>query len=200
MLQYALLFGYASLIFSFISYIPYFRDIFSGKTKPHAFSWFIWGLLTAIAFFAQLAKGAGAGSWMMGLSAVACFTIFVLALVKGERRFSCFDWFSLSGALLGLLFWQLSKNPATAVILVTITDVIGILPTIRKGFYKPYEETMSTWAMGSLKFILALFALQAWNLTTALYPIALILINGTFTIMLIVRRKQLSPPVRHPTN
>lgn len=199
MLRYAILFGYASLIFSFISYIPYFRDIFSGKTKPHAFSWFVWGLLTAIAFFAQLEKGAGAGSWLTGFTSVSCFVTFALALVKGERRFTRFDWFSLVGAIFGMIIWQMSRNPATAVIMVTITDVIGFLPTWRKGFFKPFEETVSSWAMGSLKFIFALLALQAWNFTTALYPIALILINGTFTIMLIVRRKQLSALVPHET-
>ena len=47
---------------SVVSYIPYFRDIFKRQTKPHIFSWFVWGLISIIAFFAQLAKGAGVGA------------------------------------------------------------------------------------------------------------------------------------------
>ena len=40
-----------------ISYIPYLKDIWTGRTKPHAFSWFIWALLGYIAGVAQLSDG-----------------------------------------------------------------------------------------------------------------------------------------------
>ena len=69
-----------TIIASFLligSYIPYFRDIYSGKTKPHAFSWFIWSLSACIAFAASIVKGGGAGAWVMGMSGAACFILKV---------------------------------------------------------------------------------------------------------------------------
>ena len=54
--------GIFAILIGIYSYIPYFRDIFTGRTKPHAFTWFVWFLLTAIAFFAQLAGNGGAGA------------------------------------------------------------------------------------------------------------------------------------------
>jgi hypothetical protein len=43
-------------------YFFYFRDIFASKTKPHAFSWLVWAVLTGIAFFGQLSDNAGPGA------------------------------------------------------------------------------------------------------------------------------------------
>ena len=72
--------GTLSVLIGIVGYIPYFRGIFSGRTKPHAFSWLVWAVLTATGFFIQLSEGGGAGSWALGLSSIACTTIFFLAL------------------------------------------------------------------------------------------------------------------------
>ena len=53
--------GFAATVIALISYVPYFRDIFVEKTKPHAFTWFIWGVLTVIAFVGQMSGHAGPG-------------------------------------------------------------------------------------------------------------------------------------------
>jgi hypothetical protein len=35
--------GVIAVILTFAGYIPYLRDVFAGKTKPHIYSWFLWG-------------------------------------------------------------------------------------------------------------------------------------------------------------
>src|SRR5207253_1528641 len=106
-------------------YIPYFRDIIKRKTKPHAFSWFIWGLLTAIAFFAQLTKGGGAGAWVSGFTSLVLLSIAVLALIYGEKDTKIINWLSFIGALVGLILWGITKNPLSAIIIVTAIDTIA---------------------------------------------------------------------------
>jgi hypothetical protein len=61
------MFGVLSLIISVVSYVPYARSIFVANTKPHAFTWLVWGTVMAITFFAQLSDKAGAGSWGDGI-------------------------------------------------------------------------------------------------------------------------------------
>ena len=53
-----------AVLLTFIGYIPYVRDTLSGKTTPHVYTWFIWGLVTAIAYGLQVSGGAGVGSWV----------------------------------------------------------------------------------------------------------------------------------------
>jgi len=37
---------------TFVAFVPYFRSIFSGTTRPHVFSWVVWGTNTSVAFVA----------------------------------------------------------------------------------------------------------------------------------------------------
>jgi hypothetical protein len=143
------LIGLLATIIGLIGYIPYFRDIFRGQTKPHVFSWFIWGLLTTIAFIAQFIEDAGPGSWVTGSTAVICLVIAGIALSKGERGITKFDWFCFITALAGIVLWVITDNPLTAVIIVTLVDALAYVPTFRKTYHKPYEETLIEYALGS---------------------------------------------------
>ncbi|MDP3741171.1 MAG: hypothetical protein Q8R08_02470 [bacterium] len=184
--------GYLATIISFGSYIPYFRSIFAGKTKPHAFSWFVWGLLTAIAFAAQVSEKAGAGSWVTASTAVACFAVFFVALWKGYRDFVKLDWFALFSALVAIILWALTKNPLLSIILVTVADALGFLPTFRKGYYHPHEETMTLYSFSTLKYAIGIFALESLIFTTWLFPASLVLTNGLFVLMILHRRSKIS--------
>lgn len=190
-MEYKIILGSIATIIGFASYIPYFRDIYSGKTKPHAFSWLVWSILTGIAFFAQVAKGGGAGSWVNGGTALMCLAVFIVALFKGEKNIKTSDWLSLLGAFVGLLLWVLTDDPLLAVIIVTIIDAFGFIPTFHKSFYKPYEETLSTYIISSIKYFISLIALSSFNLSTWLFPASLAITNGLFVVMLIVRRRTL---------
>ncbi len=192
MIGFKIFLGYFSVALGFIAYGFYFRDIFLKRTKPHAFSWFIWGLITTIAFYAQIVKGAGAGAWATGTGSLVCFIIGFFALNGGERRFSCLDWVTLIFALAAILLWFVTNDPLGSVIVLSITDVIGSTPTFLKSFNKPDEETAKAFAMHSIKFFIAIVALQSYSLATWLFPATLACVNGVIAIFIISRRNGLS--------
>lgn len=189
MLDYRLFLSAVGILFAFAAYAIYIRNILSGKTKPHAFSWFVWGVLASIAFAAQVSEKGGYGALVMGFTAVSCFFIAVLAFVKGKRDFPLFDWLSLAAAFVALGLWLYTKTPVLSVILITATDAFAFLPTIRKGYLKPREETATTFALSGTKFFLSLFALNRFTIATAFYPSALVAMNVFFVTMLLVRRR-----------
>src|SRR5258706_11772563 len=110
MQNYKIILGIVSSALAFVSYGIYFRNIFKGLTKPHAFSWFVWGLLTAILLAVQTVEKGGAGSWVNIVSAIACFLIAGIAYFKGYRDYAKSDWYSFIGALLAIIIWVLTKN------------------------------------------------------------------------------------------
>ena len=183
------LLGIAAMILGLIGYAPYLQSIFAGKTKPHAFSWLVWAIIMSIAFAIQVSSYAGAGAWVTGAQAVFCLVIFLLALVQGERSFPLFDWLALTAALLALLLWIVAKNPILSIILLSLTDTAGFLPTYRKGFQKPFEDSISVFAMSAIAYIFSILALESFSLTTWLYPATLILTNTMCVTLLLVRRK-----------
>jgi hypothetical protein len=190
MSEYKVIVGVIAVIVAFVAYVPYFKDIFRGKTKPHAFSWLVWGSLTGIGFFGQLFDNGGAGAWVTGFSALVGFVVFFLALKKGEKNITSSDKWSLIGAGLALVLWFITNSPFGSIILITLIDALGFYPTFRKSYHKPLEETISTYFLSGLKFVIAIIALQNHSIITWLYPLSLILMNFIFVGFLIIRRKQ----------
>lgn len=183
-----------SVVLTLFGYFFYFRDIFAGKTKPHAFTWLVWATLTSIAFFGQFSDNAGAGAWVTAVTAIFSYIIFGLALTRGEKDITRSDKYFLGASLLAIIPWLVTNDPLISIILVTVIDFLGFLPTIRKSIKKPYEETLITYFFSGLKFVFAVIALDNYSVVTWLYPTSLLLANWVFIVLLIVQRKKLAQP------
>jgi len=190
-LLYKTICGYIAIAVGLTGYSFYLRGIFSGRTKPHSFSWLLWGFLTGIVFMAQISKGGGSGAWATGVSSIVCFAIGIIAISK-DRKFSMFDWIFLGTAVIALATWFITKDPTISVILVTIVDSLGYAFTLRKGYSYPQEENITSFTLNSLKFVFSIIALQNYTLITWLYPAAMIIMNGSTALLVGIRRKQLS--------
>lgn len=184
------LLGLAATIVALVSFIPYFRDIFARKTNPHAFTWLIWGVLTVIAFLGQLSGHAGPGAWVTGFTALVCLLIAGIAAANGQRNIARVDWIALAGAGFALGIWFLTRGPLLSVILITVIDTIGFIPTLRKSYARPFEETMSTFGLGGLKWVLGLLALERVSVITVLFPLAIVVQSWFFVVILVIRRRQ----------
>ena len=191
--DYHVVLGVAATAVNLFGFVPYLLDIFRGTTKPHPFTWFMWALVGSVGFFAQLAGGGGAGAWATGAGAFMCFFVGILSLSRGEKHIVMLDWLCLAGALTGLVLWRLTDEPLLAVVFATVADALGFVPTFRKSYAKPYEETASAYALAALAFSLSIVALDTLSLTTILFPAYIILSAGSLFILLMVRRRQLGP-------
>lgn len=181
-----------SILMMLIGYWFYFRDIFAGRTKPHAFSWLVWGVLTGVAFAAQLHDHGGPGSFVTGGTALISFIIVGLSLWRGEKNITRSDKLNLAGAVLALLLWPFTNSPVLSILLVSVIDFLGFLPTIRKSYAKPYEETLIHYVLAGLKFVLAIIALDSYTFVTWFYPASLVAANLYFAGMLVVRRRRVA--------
>lgn len=183
------LFAVVGVSLAVFGYIAYFKDIAKGKTKPHAFTWFIWATLTAIAFFAQYSEGGGVGAAVLGVTALVSYIIFFVALKVGKKNIAKIDWVFLVASLFALVLWGLTDDPLLSIILITIVDSVAFAPTFRKAYKDPSTETLSTFLLSGIKFVFAIGALEAYSVATVLYPASLVLANFLFVGLLIVRRR-----------
>lgn len=182
----------ASVVMTIAGYLFYFKDIFAGKTKPHMYTWLIWGLLTGIAFFGQLADGAGTGAWVTGVTAAVSFLIVALSFKYGEKNITRSDTYFLIASLASIVLWLVTNDPLLSIILITIVDFVAFVPTIRKSLIKPGEETLIHYFFAGGKFVLAIIALENYSIVTTLYPLSLVLANWLFVVLVLIRRDQLS--------
>ena len=191
MTDYKEILGALSVLLALSAYTLYIRDIFVHNTKPHAFSWIVWAVLGGIAFAAQQWGDAGAGSWVTFTDMFLCTLIFVIALWRGEKGYMQFDWITLALAGVALILWKLTETPTASVILIAFADFLGFLPTYRKSFHKPWEESMSMYVLITCKYTLALLAVSSYSIASALYVGALIPMNIVLVGIIVVRRSQL---------
>ena len=184
--------GLITIALAFLSYGLYFRNIFRHKTKPHAVSWLVWAILNGVTFLTQRSNGAGAGGWITGFSACVALVIFVLSINYGEKNITKLDWYCVVGALISLSFWYLNDHSVDEVLFASTTFVIGFVPTFRKSFGKPRQETAVTFGLNGFKFLLALAALNKLNASTVIYPVTVVVMNFSFVIFLLIRRGRIA--------
>ena len=93
-------------------------------------------------------------------------------------------------SFIALFLWLILSKPVLSVILVSSIDMLGFVPTIRKSWNKPYSETLFSYELNFFRHGLSVLALQQYSIVTWLYPVTWVVANGLFSIMLIIRRKQ----------
>lgn len=183
--------GSLAVILSFVGYVPYLRDTVKGKTKPHIYSWLLWGFVSLIAFGLQVSKNAGAGSWVTLAVAIVCFVIAAFALKNGKKDITKADTVFFILAWVAVVFWLIAKQPVLSVILISLVDLLGFVPTIRKSWIKPHSETLFTYILNTFRHGISILALQSYSIVTWLFPGTWAVANGLFSVMLILKRKQL---------
>lgn len=185
--------GIVATILVFLGYIPYFRDIVKRKTKPHLYSWFIGGFVAIIIFALQVSGGAGIGSLVTLAAGIMCLLVIVLGVIyKSNIEIVWIDTVFLILAFVALGLWLVAKQPVISAVLSTVIEVLGFMPTVRKSWNKPFTETLQSYYLNTFRFSFALLALQTYTIVTMIYPITWALFNGFFSLMLVIRRKQIN--------
>lgn len=185
-------FSIIAIALTFMAFLPYIRSIRLNKTKPHVFSWVIWGATTFVVFLAQLVDKGGAGAWPIGISGI--ITMYIAALAynkKSDVTITRTDWMFFVLALTALPLWYLTANPLWAVIILTTVDILGFGPTFRKAYAQPNGEKLNLYAIMAVRNLIAMLALEHYSFTTALFPAALAVACVLFILMVVHRRRLL---------
>ena len=160
-----------AIAITLVAFVPYILQIFKGKVRPHVISWLIWGVSTLVIFIAQLLDGAGVGAWPIGVSAALTLTVALLAFWRRtDTEVDGKDKLTLLVSVLALPVWYLTAEPLYAVAILTLVDLSGFLPTLRKINRDPYSESVIFFALFAVRNLLVLLALEHYSAVTMLFP------------------------------
>lgn len=172
--------------------LPYIRDAFRKRVKPHPYTWLVWTIVTGITFFGQVQAGAGIGALPAAISEIFTITIFIFSLRYGFKYVAKTDTIFLIVALLGLIPWLINDDPTISVIIAVGIDIVAFVPTIRKAWRHPKTETPVLYSANVIKHILTLFSLQAYNIATTLHSIAMIITNSAMSGIILLKKEPLT--------
>jgi hypothetical protein len=178
-----------AILLTFLAFLPYIHSIMIGATRPHVFSWIIWGITTSIVFFAQLNAKGGVGAWPIGISGVVTLSIAVLAYTKrSEISIKRIDWIFFFLALSSLPLWALSSNPLWAILILTIVDLLGFCPTIIKVLKNPNSESIVFYGLFLVRNIIVILALESYSVTTIMFPLVISIACGILISIIYYKR------------
>jgi hypothetical protein len=186
-----IIFAIVGTVISVVAFLPYIRDVLKGRTKPHMYTWFIWVIVQGIATAGILYGGGKWGALELSIGTVLVAWVFILSLKFGTKNITKIDTISLLVALGTVLIWLLLKNAILAVVLVTVIDIIGYVPTIRKTYHDPWSETLSTWTSFTIGNLFSVFALKEYNLLTLTFIISTTIANAIIAVIILVRRSSI---------
>ncbi|HSW90638.1 MAG TPA: hypothetical protein VLH84_02620 [Patescibacteria group bacterium] len=183
--------GVIAGVLAFVAFIPYAISIFRGKTKPQRSTFAIWSIISLVTLFSYFASGARQTIWIALVYAILQLFIFVLSFKYGMGGLSRLDIICLSGALIGVLAWVVTDNPAIALYASITSEFLGYVPLFKKAYIHPETESTLSWILGLLAACLNLFALTTLRLDIALYPMYVVFSDGLVVALLILSRRRL---------
>ncbi len=167
---------------------PYILDTVKGKTKPNIVSWFTWTLLSVIGMAVAISEGAITAAILSGASALATMSVTVLGLRRGIKHYTFFDGACQVAALVGIVLWQITKQPELAVAIAVMADMVASLPTQKHAWQEPFAETWQAFAAGAVGSAIALATVSQFSFVALAYPIWLFLVNFITLVIIGYRR------------
>lgn len=183
------IFAGLALIFMLIRYVFYFTSIYKGETRPHGFSWFVWGVVVGIGALAQLQLDpTGLSGWTLLAVAISCLIIAVLGFWIGEKNITRGDWITFLSALIAIPVWQLTQEPVLAVVIVMTIDILSYYPTMRKTWNEPWTEPALSTFTCAARYFCIMFTVSEPTLSNLIYPGFLMTIDLIFALLIVYRR------------
>ncbi len=152
------------------------------------YTWLIWLIVQSIATIGILYGGGKWGALELIIGIGLVIFVFILSLRQGTKNITKSDGASLFIALGALAIWWLSKNARLAILMVTIVDLTGYLPTIRKTYIEPWSETLVTWVGFTIGNLFSIIALKELNFLTLCFIFSTTVANTLVALIIITRR------------
>ncbi len=122
------------------------------------------------------------------LSTLGCTTITFAAIYLKSFSLKTGDWKFLILGCLCIVIYVSSKDPWITTYFAILGDFILIIPTLVKGYKEPHTEKSFAWLLGLISWTFSIVTCinHAW--LYALWPIYLILLNGTMVYFTMVNK------------
>jgi hypothetical protein len=166
-------FVFLAAIIDFGGILLYAADTIRGRSKPNRVTWALWTLVPLITFFAQLSQGVGLSAVLTLAISLGPLVVLIASFMNKQAywKISNFDWACGGISLLALVFWIITKDGLTAIILSLVADFTASLPTLLKSYHFPETETANAYLAGIISSFITILTIHIWNFSTYSFPV-----------------------------
>ena len=175
----------------------YALAVVRGRARPNPVTWFCWALAPLVAFAAQAQDGLDPRAWMTLVLALGPLTIFATSVLRGRSlgNVTRFDLACGGLALLGIVAWQVTSNPAVALGFAIAADLAGAAPTLRCAYRRPRAEYPLPYLLSAVSMVVVLLTVADWQFVQYAFPVYILAINATIFGVVTLRG---TGPLRQP--
>jgi hypothetical protein len=174
--------GQMAGVITLLAFAPYIISMVRGHTKPNRATWWILVIVGVMLAASYRSVGAKNTIWVPVSFVVGPLAIALLSLKYGEGGWSKFDRYCVLGALIASAFW-LFQGALAALLINLATDWLGLMPTVRKAYWRPHTENKFAWVAWFIGSTLNLFAVEEWKFELAVYPVYMFVGNGILVLL-----------------
>lgn len=171
------------------SYLTYIWMTIKGKVKPHRTTRFVLLLIISVGFMSLYAQGDRVVVWFLGICWFGSLAEFFLSLKYGMGGWDPIDILCLIIAILGIILWKITSNPALALYATVLADMAGMIPSLIKTYRFPDTEYWLSYLLDILAVAFTIMAIQNGGFNEYIYPAYLLVVNTIMQIFMF--RKEL---------
>ena len=179
-----------SSILVFCSYLIYEWSIVVGKTKPHRTTRLVILIISILGTYSLFAVHDRVAFWLLLICAIQSAVVFLMSFKWGMGGWAKIDIVCLLIALIGIVVWKLTNNPALGLFAAVTADFVGMIPALIKTYRLPHTEYWLSYIFDISAAIFTLFAITEWRAVGFTYPLYIALIN--LAMLILIFRPKLS--------
>ena len=177
--------GALAMVLTIAAMLPYARETFLGHIRPHRATWLVWALLASLSASAQIASGSGPALWFAATQAGGTLLIAAMALRSGRGKLaSATEILVIALAGFGFVLWQLTSEPAYALVISISISACAAIPTILKSFADPASESLVPWTLKLAASICAVIVAAPAGPVMLAYPVYLAVLYSSILVAL----------------
>jgi len=140
-------------------------------------------IITTLGASSLFAESDQVGFWLIAMMAINSVVLFLISLKYGVGGWAKTDLLCLVIALIGIVTWRLTNNPALGLYSAVIADFAGMIPTIIKTYHQPTSEYGLFFLLDVFAASLTLVAITNWEPQSYAYPVYILVINFVMTVL-----------------
>ena len=172
------------ILFGLSSYFFGIRQMLKGQYSPSTFSRVIWVLLATNSFAGLVLSGGSKPSILLGaIFLLGNIAICFVSFWKGTRFMGKLEYVCLSLLFISALIWIFFNAPFVNLVISLFAHFIGALPTIKRVWAEPKNESVGFWSLFFFASLLSIFATKSVTLSSIIFPLYFVIFDGGMTVL-----------------
>ncbi len=181
-----------AVVLRLVAGLSYVVATWRGIVRPNPVSWLFWGLTPLVAFAAQLQDGVAPQAWVTLALGTSPLLVFVVSMGRQTHwRVGRFDALCGGSAAVGVVLWQVTDDPALALLFSILADMLAAVPTLMKAYSAPHTERSFPYFITMSSMTVALLTIDDWEFIECTFLLYILLIDTTIFSVVLIRSAQL---------